>query len=67
VVKRPHTDDLFELFPDLPWSRRVPTEVLRARIQRQVEETRARAERIIRHQKTTTERVRETLSARRRG
>ena len=64
VAKRPHTNDLFELFPDLPWTRPGATDD-RARILRQVDEARARADNIQR-QKATSGRVREILSARRR-
>jgi len=62
---RPHTDDLFELFPDLPWTRPGASDD-RARILRQVEQTRARADANIQRQKAATERVREILSVRRR-
>ncbi len=65
VAKRPHTNDLFELFPDLPWTRPGATDE-RARILRQVDETRARAAVNIQRQKAASERVRENLSARRR-
>jgi hypothetical protein len=66
MAKRPHTDDLFALFPDLPWSRGRTTEVQLAQVKKQVDETRARARVNIRRQKAATERIRATLVARRR-
>jgi hypothetical protein len=67
MVRRPHTDDLFELFPDLPWTRRTTTDAQFARVHRQVDETRARAGENLRRQKAASERVREKLPARRRS
>ena len=66
MAKRPHTNDLFELFPDLPWSRGRTAEEQLAQVHKQVDETRTRARANIRRQKAATERVRETLAARRR-
>jgi hypothetical protein len=65
MAKRPHTDDLFDLFPDLPWTRPGATDE-RARILRQVDEAHARAHLIIQRQKAANQHVRETLSTRRR-
>jgi hypothetical protein len=66
MVRRPHTDDLFELFPDLPWARRTTTDARFARVHRQVDEAHARAGENTRRQKAANERVREQLLARRR-
>jgi hypothetical protein len=66
MVRRPHTDDLFELFPDLPWTRRTTTDARFARVDRQVDEAHARAGENTRRQKAANERVREQLLARRR-
>jgi hypothetical protein len=66
MVRRPHTDDLFELFPDLPWTRRTTTDARLARVHRQVDEMHVRAGETLRRQKAANERVREKLSARRR-
>ena len=67
---RPHTNDLFVLFPDLPWMRhgRTPEEQVRE-IRRQVEATRERARVNIDRQRVAAARVRAALagvSARRR-
>jgi hypothetical protein len=66
MARRPHTDDLFELFPDLPWTRRHEIEAELARIRRQVEETRDRARINIQRQREAAELVRATLSSQRR-
>jgi hypothetical protein len=65
VAKRPRTDDLFALFPDLPWTRPNPVDD-RARILRQVDGARARVDANIHRQKAASERFRAMLSARRR-
>ena len=66
MPKRPHSDDLFAIFPDLPrlW-RRTPEEHV-AQMRRQVDETRERAVRNIARQREATARVRAAVSARRR-
>jgi hypothetical protein len=66
MVRRLHTDDLFELFPDLPWTGRPRTDAQLARLHRQVDETHARAGENSRRQKAANERVRANLAARRR-
>ena len=66
MAKRQHTDDLFELFPDLPWSRHYGSNEERVRaLQRQVDATRERARVNIERQRRAAERVRAALSARR--
>jgi hypothetical protein len=65
VPKRPHTNDLFELFPDLPWTRRGPA-ADRERILQQMDERHVRADVNVRRQRASSLRVREFLSARRR-
>ncbi|HKB10823.1 MAG TPA: hypothetical protein VKD69_09215 [Vicinamibacterales bacterium] len=63
---RPLSNDLFELFPDLPWVRQRSAEEQVAQVRRQVAETRARAGRNIERQRLAAARVRAALSARRR-
>jgi hypothetical protein len=66
MARRAHTDDLFEIFPDLPRMRhRTPDEQV-AQLRRQVNATRERATRNIARQREAAARVRATLSARRR-
>jgi len=65
VAKRPHTNDLFELFPDLPWTRPGAAHD-RERIVQAVNERHARAGLNDLRQNAASERVREILSARRR-
>jgi hypothetical protein len=66
VTRRPHTDDLFELFPDLPWYRsgRPAAEQVRE-MRRQVDAWRRRAAVNIDRQRMAAARVRAALSARR--
>jgi hypothetical protein len=66
MPRRPHTNDLFELFPDLPWRRLRDAEEQLAAIRRHVADMRARAQRNIERQRSEAERVRDHLSARRR-
>jgi len=67
VANRPHTDDLFQLFPDLPWNRpgRSAEEHVRE-VWRQVDAWRARTAANIDRQRMAAARVRLALSARRR-
>jgi hypothetical protein len=65
VLRRPHCNDLFEIFPDLPRMRRRSPEDQVTQVRRKVEETRARAYRNIARQREAAERVRTALSARR--
>jgi hypothetical protein len=66
---RPHSNDLFEIFPDLPRMRhRTPTEQVE-KVRREVEVTRDRARRNIARQREAAARVRvaiSVISARRR-
>jgi hypothetical protein len=66
VAKRPHTNDLFELFPDLPWTRPSVSNARRAQVLRQVEDTRVWADLSVRRQKAANERAREIFSPPRR-
>jgi hypothetical protein len=66
MADRPHTNDLFELFPDLPWPRPRGAATDRARIEQQVGEARTRADVNLRHQKASRQRLRDWLSTRRR-
>jgi hypothetical protein len=66
MAKRPHTNDLFVLFPDLPWTRGRTIQAQLSQVHRQVDEWRARARVNIRRQKAATERVRAMLLTRRR-
>jgi len=66
-MRRPSTNDLFAIFPDLPWSRRRTAEEQMAKVREQVERTRERARANIRRQRAATERVRATLALRRRS
>jgi len=66
VVRRPHCNDLFAIFPDLPaMPHRSPEDQI-AQVRRNVEATRARAYRNIARQREAAERVRIALSPRRR-
>jgi len=65
----PTGNDLFQLFPDLPWYRRRNAAEQIARVRRQVQLTQARAGEHIRRQRAATERMRamiETQMLRRR-
>jgi hypothetical protein len=64
--RRPHTNDLFALFPDLPWTRLRTTAEQLAAVRASVAATRRRAAVNIRRQREETERVRARVSARRR-
>ncbi len=65
VAKRPHTNDLFELFPDLPWTRPAVSDE-RRRMRRLMDEMRTRADVNVLRQNAARDRVREILLARRR-
>jgi hypothetical protein len=65
MTRRAHTDDLFEIFPDLPRMRHRTPEEQMAQVRRHVTATRERASRNI-EQREATARVRATRSARRR-
>jgi hypothetical protein len=61
-----HTNDLFELFPDLPWTRlRTAAEQIAA-VRKRVAETRLRANANIERQRLKSARLRIRISARRR-
>jgi len=66
VARRPHTDDLFEIFPDLPRMRQRSPQEHMAQVRRQVDATRRRASINIARQREATARVRAAVSARRR-
>ena len=66
MTRRPRTNDLFALFPDLPWTRMRPTQALLDAMRKRVEATRLRAAANIRRQREATERMRSAISARRR-
>ena len=61
----PHSNDLFEIFPDLPGVRLRTAAEQVAQVQRQVQETRERARASILRQRAATERVRAAISRRR--
>jgi hypothetical protein len=64
VAKTRPRDDLFVVFPDLPWARvRTATDQVE-KVRRQVQETRKRAEENILRQKAATARVREAVTGR---
>ena len=66
MPRRPHSDDLFEIFPDLPHMRHRTPEEQVAQVRRQVNATRERAHRNIARQRESTARFRDAMSARRR-
>jgi hypothetical protein len=66
MARRPHTNDLFALFPDLPWTRMRQTQALLDAMRTRVAAARARAIDNIRRQREATERVQSAISARRR-
>ncbi|HJZ78376.1 MAG TPA: hypothetical protein VKE51_41900 [Vicinamibacterales bacterium] len=66
MTRRPHSDDLFEMFPDLPYMRHRTAEEQVAQVRRQVDATRERARRSIARQREAAARVRAAISARRR-
>ncbi len=56
--RRHSTNDLFEIFPDLPWARHRTAAEKKKTIERQVEAVRERARANILRQRGATERVR---------
>jgi len=68
TVRRPahHVrDDLFAIFPDLPWHPHTASSSQQERVARHVAEAHARVEENIRHQQQATERVRAVIARRR--
>jgi hypothetical protein len=63
--RRPSTNDLFEIFPDLPGVRLRTAEEQLAQVQRRVQVTRERASVSILRQRAATERVRAAILWRR--
>ena len=61
---RPPHDDLFQIFPDLPWPRTSTRGETVQRIRQQIEDVRIRAAANIARQKAATERVRARVAAR---
>lgn len=64
MPKPVHTNDLFALFPDLPWTRLRTIDEQLAAVKKSVAETRRRATANIQRQREEAERVRVRLSAR---
>jgi hypothetical protein len=64
MPRRPHTNDLFALFPDLPWTRFRTTEEQVAAVRTSVAAMQRRAAANIRRQREEAERIRLRLSAR---
>jgi hypothetical protein len=68
MQRRKHsTNDLFEIFPDLPWADRRTAAEKKETIRRQVDAVRERALVNISRQRAATERVRAALTGFRRG
>jgi hypothetical protein len=66
VPRRPHTNDLFELFPDLPWHGHARRRAgLADALRRQVDAWRARAQLNIDRQRAAAAAVRAALGTRR--
>jgi hypothetical protein len=63
MPRRPHSNDLFEIFPDLPRGRQRRPEDQTAAVRRQVDATRERARRNIARQREAAARVRAGVSA----
>jgi hypothetical protein len=66
MAPRPHCNDLFEIFPDLPRMRHRTPEEQVAQVRRQVNAMRDRAQRNIARQREAAARVRAAISVRRR-
>jgi hypothetical protein len=66
MPKPPLRDDLFQIFPDLPVLRKRTAAEQVDRMRRQLQETRERAGQNIRRQQAASERVRATITGRRR-
>jgi hypothetical protein len=60
--RRPHGNDLFAIFPDLPRMRHRSPDGQVAKVRRQVDETRERARRNIARQQQAAARVRAAIS-----
>jgi hypothetical protein len=65
-MAKPRPDDLFRIFPDLPWLRHRTAADPVERVRRQAQETRERAGQNIARQLAATERVRSAIAGRRR-
>jgi hypothetical protein len=65
MARTPARDDLFVLFPDLPWHPRRTASGQMERVQRQVHATQARVDDNIVRQRAATERVRAEIRRRR--
>jgi hypothetical protein len=61
-AKKRSTNDLFAIFPDLPWTRRRTAFEKREQVLRQVEAVRERARQNMLRQRTATERVHAALA-----
>jgi hypothetical protein len=66
VPRRPHSNDLFAIFPDLPWQRPRMVQDPTERVQQQAEAFRARARANIERQRASAERMRARVANRRR-
>jgi hypothetical protein len=62
MARRPHSNDLFAIFPDLPRMRHRSSEGQVEKVRRQVDETRERARRNIARQQEAAARVRAAIS-----
>jgi hypothetical protein len=65
MPKRHVRDDLFSIFPDLPWHPHTPRTSQKDRVQRHVAEAQLRVGQNIRRQREATERVRAVIARRR--
>ena len=65
-VRTLRADDLFVMFPDLPWPRRGSTDGFLIKLQRQIEATRARARANVIKQRARCRIVQATIESRRR-
>jgi hypothetical protein len=66
VPRRPHSNDLFAIFPDLPWQRPRTVQDPTERVQQQAEAFRARARASIERQRASAERMRARVANRKR-
>jgi hypothetical protein len=64
MPKSPARDDLFVVFPDLPWYRRRSAAEQVDKVRRQVKQTQLRARENIKRQRAATERVRAAIANR---
>jgi len=65
MPKRPVRDDLFSIFPDLPWRMHRASTGRAARVQQQVREAQLRVGQNFRRQREATARVRAVIARRR--